>query len=247
MSKTIFRVDKNKDNPFVMIDRRPIENPELSWRAKGILTYLVSRPDNWIVRLGDLVKRSPDGVYTVRAALRELTKAGHITRTEERENGRFKQYVLQVHELPFTSPLTNLSQAVPPQAVDLTLNDTDSDNETRLRKEREATYAEIFKALSEMTGGGLNSNTPKFVDAWKERHTNAWILKAVGIARENQARSVKYVDEILIGWEAKGYPKTREERVSDKRSNGHSQESQPANNNQAIIRKVALDASKHIH
>jgi hypothetical protein len=129
--KTIFRVEKNKDNPFVMIDRRPIENPTLSWRAKGILTYLISRPDNWIVRLGDLVNRSPDGVYAVRSALRELTKAGHLTRREERENGKFKQYVLLVHEIPITSTPTNLPQAVEPQAGNLTLNDTES-NDTEL-------------------------------------------------------------------------------------------------------------------
>jgi hypothetical protein len=135
-TKTIFRVEKNKDNPFVMIDRRPIENPSLSWRAKGVLTYLISRPDNWIVRLGDLVKRSPEGVYAVRAALKELTKAGHITRREEREeNGRFKQYVLEVREIPvvITSPPTNLPQAAEPQAVDLTLNDTDPPNDTDLK------------------------------------------------------------------------------------------------------------------
>lgn len=244
MSKTIFRVEKNKDNPFVMIDRRPIENPKLSWKAKGILAYLLSRPDNWVVRLGDLVKRSPDGAHAVRQAIKELRAVGHITYKTERENGHIKQWTLIVHEIPL---LSENQQVGNQQVENLTLNDTDV-NENELSKEREAAAdAEIFQALSEMTGGGLNSNTPKFVDAWKERHTNEWILKAVAIARENKARSVKYVDEILIGWEAKGYPKTREERVSEKRPNSHAQKPAGANNNQAIIRKVALDASKHIH
>ena len=35
---TIYRVVKNKDNPYVMIDRRPVDNPALSFKAKGILT-----------------------------------------------------------------------------------------------------------------------------------------------------------------------------------------------------------------
>jgi hypothetical protein len=215
--KTIFRVEKNKDNPFVMIDRRPIENPCLSWRAKGVLTYLVSRPDNWIVRLGDLVKRSPEGVYAVRAALKELTSAGHITRREEREEGtgRFKQYVLEVRELPISNPPTNLPQAAEPQAGNLTLNDTDP-NETNIN-EKEREDVAIFNALSDLTGGGLNSETPRLVDAWKEKHSLFWILKAVGIAKEKGARSVKYIDAVLIGWEANGYPKSREERVNEKR------------------------------
>ena len=53
-SRTIFRISKNKENPYVMMDRRPIENAELSWGAKGVLAYLLSRPDNWTVRLQDL-------------------------------------------------------------------------------------------------------------------------------------------------------------------------------------------------
>jgi hypothetical protein len=75
----------------------------------------------------------------------------------------------------------------------------------------------IFAALSDLTGGGLNSETPRLVDTWKEKHSLFWILKAVGIAKEKGARSVKYVDAILVGWEANSYPKSREERVNEKR------------------------------
>lgn len=131
MSKTILRVEKNKDNPFVMIDRRPIENPTLSWRAKGVLAYLLSRPDNWIVRLGDLVKRSPDGVYAVRGAIKELKMAGHITRQVEREGGRIKQYVILVHEMPTSNLPTNLQQAEIPHAGNLTHNNNDSVNKNK--------------------------------------------------------------------------------------------------------------------
>lgn len=126
MSKTIFRVEKNKDNPFVMIDRRPIENPKLSWRAKGVLTYLISRPDNWTVRLGDLVKRSTDGSAAIRKAVRELRDAGHIVYNIQRENGRIKQWILQVHEVPIL--LSDFQQVEIQQVVNRTVNDTDSIN-----------------------------------------------------------------------------------------------------------------------
>lgn len=78
--------------------------------------------------------------------------------------------------------------------------------------------SEIFTKLSELTGGGLNSNTPKFVDAWLERHTPVRILEAIQIARDNKARSTNYVDKILLSWEANGYPKTREERVAERKA-----------------------------
>jgi hypothetical protein len=79
---------------------------------------------------------------------------------------------------------------------------------------------EIFKALSDLTGGGLNGDTPRLVDTWLEKHTLFWVLKAVEIAKLKGARSPRYVDEVLISWEANGYPKSREERVKEKRNNG---------------------------
>jgi len=125
--QTIFRTIKDKDNPFVMIDRRPIENATLSWKAKGVLAYLLSRPDNWIVRLQDLVKRSTDKAHAIRGAIKELQKAGHVHRKEIRgENGQFLRYELEVYELPFAvDPLINYPQADNPQADNRTLNDID--------------------------------------------------------------------------------------------------------------------------
>lgn len=73
----------------------------------------------------------------------------------------------------------------------------------------------IFTALSDLLGGGLNTSTPRLVDKWKEVHSLEWILKAIEMAKTKGARSEKYVDKILIGWEANGYPKTREQQVED--------------------------------
>lgn len=99
-AQTIFRAKKNADNPFVMIDRRTIENPALSWKAKGLLAYLLSRPDDWVVRFGDLVKRAPDGAASVRAAVKELREAGHVKVISEREGGKVVRWVYEVHESP---------------------------------------------------------------------------------------------------------------------------------------------------
>lgn len=123
-AKTIFRVEKNADNPFVMIDRRVIENPKLSWKAKGLLAYLLSRPDNWVVRFGDLAKRAPDGGHTVRAAMKELKTAGHVKVVAERENGRVKQWTYTVFESPI-SPDVDFQQVEKQDVENRTLNDTD--------------------------------------------------------------------------------------------------------------------------
>jgi DnaD/phage-associated family protein len=211
-TKTIFRVEKNADNPFVMIDRRPIENPALSWRAKGILTYLISRPDNWIVRLGDLVKRSPDGVYAVRAALKELTNAGHLTRKEERENGKFKQYVLLVHEVAITSTPTNSPQAVEPhavlsQAVNLTLNDIDSVNENELNEIEEGRNP-LF-SLYENNIGMLTPKIADDIEASEKKYTFDWVADSIGLGGKNGAKHFNYCISVLDRWKREGKTEKR--------------------------------------
>lgn len=74
-------------------------------------------------------------------------------------------------------------------------------------------YAKIGQALIQLTGGMVNAMTADMIEVWMEKHSDEWILKAIGIAKAKGARSANYVDSILVGWEARGYPKTREQRV----------------------------------
>jgi len=121
--QTIFRVKKSKDNPFVMMDKRPIENDSLSWKAKGLLSYLLSRPDDWTIRIGDLVKRSTDGDYSTRGAIKELMEAGHLIRKQGRTDGaKFDTVTYDVYE----EPLRDNPQAENPQAENRALNKIDS-------------------------------------------------------------------------------------------------------------------------
>ena len=100
MSETIFRIQKNADNPFVMIDKRIFTDKKLSYRAKGVLGYLLSRPDNWLVNMVDVANQSTEGRDAVLTAVNELMKHGYVERIEHRENGRFKSYEYLVYEVP---------------------------------------------------------------------------------------------------------------------------------------------------
>lgn len=66
-----------------------IEDPALSWKAKGLWAYLHSRPDGWQVYEADLIKRAKDGRDAVRSGLAELEAQGYLERRAAREDGRF--------------------------------------------------------------------------------------------------------------------------------------------------------------
>ena len=87
-------------------------------------------------------------------------------------------------------------------------------------------FAAIAQKLSELTGGGLNPYTGDMIADWLDKHQDEWIFKAIEAARSNGARHQNYVDKILIGWEANGYPKSREEKVQGAKRGAHSKRSQ---------------------
>ena len=124
MTTTIVRIAKSKDHPYVMLDKRLAENPSLSWKAKGLMAYMLSRPDDWQIRVTDLVRRSPDGESAVRSGLRELEQHGYIVRKRRHDaaTGHFAGIMLTVHERPVPAPCdapkTETPQTELPQTAD---------------------------------------------------------------------------------------------------------------------------------
>lgn len=76
-----------------------IEDPNLTWKAKGLYAYLRSRPSGWIVRKTDLVRRSCQGRIAVDNALTELQEHGYISREQAKdENGRFGRIEFTIYD-----------------------------------------------------------------------------------------------------------------------------------------------------
>lgn len=96
---------KKRDHPFVQIDKRAIEDEGLSWKAKGLLCYLLSKPDDWKIYINELKKHSTDGRDATRSALNELMECGYVLRNRlHGDNGKFQGFEYLVLESPFTDP-----------------------------------------------------------------------------------------------------------------------------------------------
>lgn len=109
MSNNIFRVKKNKNNPFVQMYKQPINNENLSFKAKGILAYLLSKPDDWQVYEVDLQKHATDGKTSISNGIKELIEAGYIEREMKRnEKGQFRGYEYRVYEVPPESGFSDI-------------------------------------------------------------------------------------------------------------------------------------------
>lgn len=81
---TVFRVEKNKN--YTTISNHHLQDRNLSLKAKGLLTLILSLPPDWDMTLKGLVSLSGDGVDSVRSGIQELEKAGYLRRSRSRNN-----------------------------------------------------------------------------------------------------------------------------------------------------------------
>lgn len=104
-----FRVTKDKNNPYVMINKSSLQDERLSWKAKGLLVYLLSLPDDWKIYETELINHAKDGRDGTRSAIKELIDAGYITRERTRdEKGRLTGTDYNVYEVPTYDGKSNI-------------------------------------------------------------------------------------------------------------------------------------------
>lgn len=99
-NETIFRAPHSAEFPYFIMSRDVAQNNNLSWEARGVLAYLLSKPDGWEINVNDL--RQQCGRDKVYAILGELREARHLTLIIVRDaTGQILNQVYQLHEHPF--------------------------------------------------------------------------------------------------------------------------------------------------
>jgi len=76
-----------KNKKYKAVDRTAAQDPRLSFKAKGVMYYLLCKPDGWHGQIHDLVKNSKDGRTSIISAIKELKTFGYIkTKTIFKDN-----------------------------------------------------------------------------------------------------------------------------------------------------------------
>ena len=95
----VFRVEKTKD--FTVMSNFHLRDVELSLKAKGLLSLMLSLPEDWDYTTKGLACICKDGVDSITSALKELENHGYLTRQRTRyENGRLGDITYTIHEKP---------------------------------------------------------------------------------------------------------------------------------------------------
>lgn len=102
---SVFRVERTHD--YTVMSNHHLKNRALSLKAKGLLSLMLSLPDDWDYTLQGLAHISLEKVDAIRKAITELENEGYITRTRERdEQGRLRGTEYIIREQPISEKPT---------------------------------------------------------------------------------------------------------------------------------------------
>ena len=136
MSAT-FKVKLQKD--FTVMSNHHLKNRELSLKAKGLHSLMLSLPDDWNYTLRGLVTLSKDGRDGVLAALQELEENGYLIREQKRIGGKYSKTEYTIFQLPQTEkpytakPCTEKPYTAKPCTENPTQSNTNKSNTKEIK------------------------------------------------------------------------------------------------------------------
>lgn len=205
----IYRVHHNKDNPYFMLNRAAVNDEQLSFKAVGILTYLLSKPDTWTIQEEDLIKRHTDGVTAVRSGLKELQTQGYLVKVcirdpDTQQITAWETHIFETPSLHKTHILGNLESGspriweTPPLVSNEVLVSIHPNDQRSAEAETEKQNTKEVSQLLQKVGVGL---TPYILDQYSELITECGLPATLaGIqasADNNKQHHLRYVTSCI--------------------------------------------------
>ena len=143
----VFRVEKNSG--YTVMSNHHLRNRALSLKAKGLLSQMLSLPEDWDYTLQGLARINRESIDAIRQAIRELEQAGYIQRSRERdEKGRLRGADYVIFELPQPVPASVSPTLENPTLENPTQENPTLENPMQLNKDKLITEKQKKEGLN---------------------------------------------------------------------------------------------------
>ena len=144
----VFRIERTRD--YTVMSNHHLRNANLSLKAKGLLSMMLSLPEDWNYTTRGLAKICKEGVDAIGAALRELEAAGYIVRHKLRDRqGRISDTEYVIYEQPQPkNPDTPQPDMASPDTENPDLDKPDTEKPAELNIEKSNTQKSIMDGSS---------------------------------------------------------------------------------------------------
>lgn len=114
----VFRIEKN--NNYTVMSNYHLRDKKLTFKAKGMLSFMLSLPDDWDYSLNGLCSVSKEGIKAVRNILKELEENYYLERKRIQNSKGCFDYDYYIYEQPYQEHLTNKPHTLNGNAVTVT-------------------------------------------------------------------------------------------------------------------------------
>lgn len=177
---SVFRIEKTKD--FTIMSNHHLRNRNLTLKAKGLMSLMLSLPEEWDYTLKGLSLISKEGVDAIRVAVLELEQQGYVVRERIRnEKGQLGSIEYVIHEFPvepkLKKPILENPMLDNPKLGEPMLEEPALENPTQLntnksnKKELKTDYIKnpsINQREPEQYGEDIEQNNQRWIDKYND-------------------------------------------------------------------------------
>ena len=183
-------IGKRIDGPYTVIGNEAAQDSSLSWKAKGLLVYLLSLPKDWNIRLSELARHATDGIDSTRKAMDELLNAGYIQRGARirKPDGKLGDYVYLVTGVRDDLPELENPTLENPTQENPTLQNKEITKETKNKRNKRKYVSKSYSEDFEIWWKYYLTNSNKDPgDKWKASENFNYLLQSFSLEQIQRA------------------------------------------------------------
>ncbi|MBE1727420.1 hypothetical protein HFM82_14570 [Lactobacillus plantarum] len=212
-----------RDTNFTIMRNEGLQDVRLSFKARGLMAYMLSLPDDWKFYVKELVKHSNrDGRDAVLSGLKELEKVGYLQRTTHRNKGKFDSVDYLLVDVPVSTPQTENPDTGKPDTDNPTPDKPDTENpqlqstngtedlpvpstdDTNDDEGNTQPIDPIKKSWTQVWENDPNQVVGTQLREWSQTIGPDLVCYAITVAGEHSVKvsgALKYLSKVISGWQ----------------------------------------------
>ncbi|QPW49585.1 DnaD domain protein [Bacillus thuringiensis] len=207
-----FRVNKSKN--YTTINNTGLRDKRLTWKAKGILAYILTLPDDWVFYMEEIATHAKDKLDSLKSGMKELKKYGYVKRFPVKDGkGKIIRWETIIYEVPQEeypqeeNPLMEKPQVEKPQVDEPLVENpmllstkelSTKELSTNKQNTNIQSSSSIF-SFYENNFGILNSFIAESISQWVNDTSEELVQAAMERALKHQ-KKWNYAEGILKQW-----------------------------------------------
>ncbi|PFC37567.1 DnaD domain protein [Bacillus cereus] len=199
-----FRVSKDKN--YTTINNTGLRDERLTWKAKGILAYILSLPDDWVFYMEEVATHAKDKLDSLKSGMKELKEHGYVKRFPIKdEKGKIIRWETIIYEVPQgeyplveNPPVGKPLVDEPPVENPLLLNTKELSTNKQNTNLQSSSSSNVF-AFYENNLGILNPFVADSITQWANDTSEELVQAAMERALKQQ-KKWNYAEGILKQW-----------------------------------------------